>query len=77
MSTEDVIELDGIVLEVLVWWMYRVRLQDMDLEITAYAAWKMKKHNIKIIPWDLVTVQLNSYEPTKWRIVFRKINKDL
>lgn len=77
MSTEDVIELDGIVLEVLVWWMYRVRLQDMDLEITAYAAWKMKKHNIKIIPWDLVTVQLNSYEPTKWRIVFRKINKDV
>jgi translation initiation factor IF-1 len=77
MSTEDVIELDGIVLEVLVWWMYRVRLQDMDLEITAYAAWKMKKHNIKIIPWDLVTVQLNSYEPTKWRIVFRKINKDI
>ena len=77
MSTEDVIELDGIVLEVLVWWMYRVRLQDMDLEITAYAAWKMKKHNIKTIPWDLVTVQLNSYEPTKWRIVFRKINKDI
>jgi translation initiation factor IF-1 len=77
MSTEDVIELDGIVLEVLVWWMYRVRLQEMDLEITAYAAWKMKKHNIKIIPWDLVTVQLNSYEPTKWRIVFRKINKDI
>mgnify|MGYP002073127288 CR=1 FL=1 len=76
MSTEDVIELDGIVLEVLVGGMYRVRLQDMDLEITAYAAGKMKKFNIKIIPGDIVTVQLNSYEPTKWRIVFRKINKD-
>jgi translation initiation factor IF-1 len=36
----------------------------------------MKKFNIKIIPGDIVTVQLNSYEPTKWRIVFRKINKD-
>jgi translation initiation factor IF-1 len=45
--------------------MYRVRLQDMDLEITAYAAGKMKKFNIKIIPGDIVTVQLNSYEPTK------------
>jgi translation initiation factor IF-1 len=56
--------------------MYRVRLQDMDLEITAYAAGKMKKFNIKIIPGDIVTVQLNSYEPTKGRIVFRKINKD-
>lgn len=76
MSTEDVIELDGIVLEVLIWGMYKVRLQDMDLDITAYAAGKMKKFNIKIIPGDVVTVQLNPYEPTKWRIVFRKINKD-
>ncbi len=75
MGNEDVIEVDGIVLEVLVGGMYRVRLQDMDLEITAYAAGKMKKFNIKIIPWDIVTVQLNPYEPTKWRIVFRKINK--
>ncbi len=56
--------------------MYRVRLQDMDLEITAYAAGKMKKFNIKIIPGDIVTVQLNAYEPTKGRIVFRKINKE-
>jgi len=77
MSDQDVIELDGLVLEVLVWGMYRVRLNDMDLEITAYAAWKMKKNNIRIIPWDLVTVQLNTYEPTKWRIVFRKINKEV
>lgn len=74
MSSQEVIEIDGIVTEVLVGGMYKVHLQEMDLDITAYAAWKMKKHNIRIIPGDLVTVELNTYEPTKWRIVFRKIN---
>jgi hypothetical protein len=34
----------------------------------------MKKFRIKIIPGDLVTVELNPYEPTKWRIVYRTIN---
>ena len=76
MTKQDVIEVDGIVVEVLVGGMYKIRLNEMDLEITAYAAGKMKKYNIRIIPGDIVTVQLNTYEPTKWRIVFRKINKD-
>jgi translation initiation factor IF-1 len=37
----------------------------MDMEVQAYAAGKMKKFRIKIIPGDLVTVELNPYEPTK------------
>lgn len=46
----------------------------MDLEIEAYAAGKMKKHHIKIIPGDFVKVELNEYEPTKGRIVYRSTN---
>lgn len=49
----------------------------MDLEVTAYAAGKMKKHNIKIIPGDIVKVELSPYEPTKGRITYRSINRDI
>jgi translation initiation factor IF-1 len=71
----DVIEVEGIVTDILWWGKYKVLISDMDLEVEAYAAWKMKRYNIKIIPWDLVKVELNPYEPTKWRIVYRSINK--
>jgi translation initiation factor IF-1 len=40
-------------------------ITEMDMEIEAYAAGKMKKHHIKIIPGDFVKVELNEYEPTK------------
>lgn len=75
MSNSDAIEVDGLVLEILWWWKYKIQLVDMDMVVEAYAAWKMKRFRIKIIPWDLVTVELNPYEPTKWRIVYRTINK--
>jgi translation initiation factor IF-1 len=37
----------------------------MDIDVEAYAAGKMKRYNIRIIPGDLVKVELNTYEPTK------------
>ncbi len=73
----DAIEVEGIVTELMWWWVYRVMITDMDIEVTAYAAWKMKRFNIKIIPWDVVKVELSPYEPTKWRITYRSINKDV
>lgn len=59
------------VTKVLWWWNYQVFIQEMELQITAYPSWKMKKNNIKIIEWDSVQVELNEYEPTKWRILYR------
>lgn len=70
----EAIEVEGLVLEILWWWKYKVKILDMDMEVEAYAAGKMKRFRIKIIPWDLVTVELNPYEPTKGRIVYRTIN---
>jgi len=52
-------------------------ITDMDIEVTAYAAWKMKRFNIKIIPGDIVKVELSPYEPTKGRITYRSINKKI
>lgn len=71
----DAIEVEGIVKDILWWWKYLVYIEDMDMEVQAYAAGKMKKFRIKIIPGDLVTVELNPYEPTKWRITYRSINR--
>ena len=77
MSNNDAIELEGTVIDLLGWGDYKVLIEEMDLEVTAYAAGKMKKHNIKIIPGDKVKVELSPYEPTKWRIVYRSINKSI
>lgn len=73
----DAIEVEGVVTELMWWWVYKVMITDMDLEVTAYAAWKMKRFNIKIIPWDIVKVELSPYEPTKGRITYRSINKTI
>ena len=73
----DVIEVEGTVVDILWWGKYKVHIDDMDLDITAYAAGKMKRFNIKIIPGDIVKVELNPYEPTQWRITYRTINRDV
>lgn len=75
--SNDAIELEGTVIDVLGWGKYKVLINDMDLEVTCYAAGKMKKFNIRIIPGDIVTVELSPYEPTKGRITYRTINKDI
>lgn len=75
MTKEDAIELEGIVKDILGGGKYKVAINDMDLEIEAYASGKMKKHHIKIIPGDYVKVELNEYEPTKGRIVYRSTNQ--
>ncbi len=74
MTKEEAIEVEGLVTEILGGGKYKVQIVDMDMAVEAYAAGKMKKFRIKIIPGDLVTVELNPYEPTKWRIVYRTIN---
>ena len=47
----------------------------MDQEIEGYAAGKMRKFRIRIIPGDIVDVELNPYEITKGRIVYREIDR--
>jgi len=77
MATNDAIEVEGVVKDILWWGKYEVYIEDMDLVVVAYAAGKMKRFNIKIIPGDIVTVELNPYEPTKGRITYRSINQKI
>ena len=71
MSKADLIELTGIVDEVLPGSMYRVKLDDMNSIITCYTGGKLKQHKIKIILGDKVKVEVSAYDLTKGRVTYR------
>ena len=70
MAKEDVLEYEGIVLEILPNAMFKVKL-DNDHEILAHTAGRMRKHRIRILAGDKVTVEMSTYDLTKGRIIFR------
>lgn len=72
MAKEDLIEMSGQVLEVLPDARYRVKL-DNGHELIAYTNGKMRKHHIRILAGDKVSLELSPYDLTKGRITFRHI----
>ena len=72
MAEEDLIEMSGQVLEVLPDARYRVKL-DNGHELVAYTNGKMRKHHIRILAGDKVSLELSPYDLTKGRITFRHI----
>ncbi len=71
MSKSDLIELTGVVEEVLPGSMYRVKLDNMQSVITCYTGGKLKQHKIKIILGDKVKVEVSAYDLTKGRVTYR------
>jgi translation initiation factor IF-1 len=67
---EDLIEFEGVVLELLPDTRFRVRL-DNGHETLAYASGRMKKNRIRMLTGDRVTVEMTPYDLTKGRITFR------
>ena len=72
MAKEELIEMQGIVNEVLPDSRYRVTL-DNGHQLIAYSAGKMKKHHIRILAGDRVSLELSPYDLTKGRINFRHL----
>lgn len=70
MSKEDMIELQGVVTEMLPESRFRVRL-DNGVEILAYGSGKMRMHRIRVLMGDRVTVEMSPYDLSKGRINFR------
>ncbi|MBI3984243.1 translation initiation factor IF-1 [Candidatus Microgenomates bacterium] len=68
--SKEVIEVTGTVIETLPNATFRVKL-DNDRLVLAHIAGKMRKHYIKIVPGDEVTVELTPYDLTKGRITYR------
>lgn len=69
---EEKFTLEAKVLEALPNATFRVKLpNEQGTEILAYVSGKMRKHFIRILPGDTVTVELSPYDLTKGRIVYR------
>jgi translation initiation factor IF-1 len=69
-AKEESIEMEGVVSEVLPDTKFRVTL-DNGVAVTAYVSGKMRKHRIRILAGDKVTVEMTPYDLTKARISFR------
>ena len=67
---DDKLTLDAEVLEALPNAMFKVKLPN-DHTVLAYVSGKMRKHYIRILPGDRITVELSPYDLTKARIVYR------
>ncbi|MAY75025.1 MAG: translation initiation factor IF-1 [Phycisphaerae bacterium] len=69
---DDKFTVDAIVVEALPNAMFKVQLpNEQKSEILAYVSGKMRKHYIRILPGDTVTVEMSPYDLTKGRITFR------
>ena len=70
MAKEDQIEMEGKVVETLPNTMFRVELENGHV-ITAHISGKMRKHYIRILTGDQVTIEKTPYDLSKGRITFR------
>ncbi|MAS82234.1 MAG: translation initiation factor IF-1 [Legionellales bacterium] len=70
MAKEDQIEMEGTVVETLPNTMFRVELENGHL-VTAHISGKMRKHYIRILTGDKVTVEMTPYDLSKGRITYR------
>lgn len=72
MAKEELIEMKGKVDEMLPDARYRVTL-DNGHQLIAYTGGKMRKHRIRILAGDNVTLEMSPYDLSKGRITFRHI----
>ena len=70
MPKEEAITLEGTVVETLANTKFRIRIESGH-EILAHISGKMRKHFIRIIPGDRVTVEVSPYDLTRGRIIYR------
>ena len=72
MAKEELLEMNGVVMEVLPDSRFRVTLENGHT-LVAYSGGKMRKHRIRVIAGDDVTLELSPYDLNKGRIMFRHL----
>lgn len=70
MDKEDVIKIDGVVVEQLPGAVFKVELENKQ-QILAHISGKMRINHIKILAGDKVSIELSPYDLSKGRIVYR------
>lgn len=68
---EEAIEVEGKVMETLPNAMFRVELKNGH-KILAHISGKMRMHYIRILPGDVVKVEMSPYDLTRGRIIYRQ-----
>ena len=71
MAKEELIEMDGEVIETLPNTTFRVKLEN-DHIIIAHISGRMRKHYIRILTGDKVKLEITPYDLSKGRIIFRE-----
>lgn len=74
MAKEELIEMNGVVEEVLPDSRFAVVLENGH-RLIAYASGKMRKHFIRILAGDAVSLEMSPYDLSKGRITFRHIQR--
>jgi translation initiation factor IF-1 len=69
-AKEDLLEMEGVVQEVLPNTQFRVELAN-GATVLAYAGGKVRQHRIRILAGDRVTLEMSPYDLSKGRINFR------
>ena len=72
MAKEDIINMEGKILEVLPATMFRVKLENIETLVLAHLSGRMRKNNIKVLLGDRVEMEFSPYDLTKGRITRRK-----
>ncbi|MBL8486332.1 MAG: translation initiation factor IF-1 [Rhodocyclaceae bacterium] len=72
MAKEELLEMQGVVDEVLPDARFRVTLENGH-SLVAYTAGKMRKHHIRILAGDKVSLEISPYDLGKGRITFRHL----
>lgn len=70
MSKEDVIEVEGVVVEAMPNAMFKVELENGH-QLLAHISGKLRMNFIRILPGDKVTVEMSPYDLSKGRITWR------
>ncbi len=70
MAKEDVIKIDGKVLEILPNTEFRVELENGH-QIIAHVSGKIRMNSIRILPGDRVSVEMSPYDLTRGRVTYR------
>ena len=63
--------MNGVVTEVLGNAMFRVKIENSEHLVTAYIGGKLRKHDIKVLAGDKVSMEMSPYDLTKGRIMYR------
>lgn len=74
MAKEELLEMNGLVTEVLPDSRFRVDLENGH-QLIAYTSGKMRQHHIRILAGDKVSIEMSPYDLSKGRITFRHLEK--